>query len=774
LTLERWIDPLSFLLCALALTVPALLLGGEHPLGRPLLESTGAALLVLWGLRLLQGGTRSPSAFRRAVPTSIALVSLLVALLLALSLVPLPPRVIEALAPRTFELYATALPGWPTRPPFVEAAAAAFATDAAPGANPWRPLSLVPYDTARSLSLAAAYLTLAGTIAFYPWPAAITACRRLATVAVGLAVLESIYALVQGDGRVLWFECLRGTSCRGTYLNRNHFAGLLEMALPLALAPAMTLLAGMARRSTPTSTNTITTLTAAGAAALLIVVGLALSASRSAFFATLGALAVTLSLRSSGSRGARRWLPYAPLLAAAALWLWLPQLRERLATGDRMRLGLALDATDVLADFPVTGIGLGGFASVFPLYRARTADAWGVPVDHAHNDYLELAAEIGLPASLLCLVLLAFCARRVWRALRSGSADPWLLWGCASGALALLLHSFTDFNLHVPANAVLFAALAGMSARLAQEADGSRLTTLVQGEHPGIDTGHRKPPPSPLLGKEGGPNRSPSLPRRGLGGGRSEANDGRCQVADNRFFQRGKPATAAGVLLLAAGCVWSSLAWRHAWSDVASAAAHPPGQVRSLLAASAVDPSADPASLTVAAARATCDHRLLAAHALERLQTCRSVAPAACDDALRALLRSLWSAPLQPDMMRALAVATEARVGRDGVSFEVRESWVARAATLAPHDRELQLRIADWYVSRWSEIPGDRLPSARARVENALRLPSFDSTFGRARRSLEQRYRSLPAREDGSAERRAGGLRASAATNPMRVKAAPR
>ena len=112
-------------------------------------------------------------------------------------------------------------------------------------------------------------------------------------------------------------------------------------------------------------------------------------------------------------------------------------------------------AVQLVQDFPVLGSGPGTFYVAFPKYRPET-----IPVfyDYAHNDYVQIAAETGLVGlSLLGLVVvlsLGAAVRAQW--VRRDPLMRGMAFASIMGTTALLIHSWVDFNLQIPANALLF------------------------------------------------------------------------------------------------------------------------------------------------------------------------------------------------------------------------------------------------------------------------------------------------------------------------------
>ncbi|MFI5366760.1 MAG: hypothetical protein ACHQ4J_14185, partial [Candidatus Binatia bacterium] len=233
------------------LVAPPLLIGGVHYWSRALIQLLAAAVVALWCTRVLFARPAPMPAVTLTSPVRWGIV--LMALLL-LPLLPLPAAVLRWIAPRAFDVYAMALPGWPDHAPFADLFAALGRQAPAVSAGnllfppSWRPLSLVPYGTWMTLMTGLSYLVLAAVVAWYPWEDEMRALRWLVAALTAVAVAEALYAFVQqstGGGRIFWLACPPHASCAGTYLNRDHYAGLLEMVFPFAVAQTM---AGSTRR----------------------------------------------------------------------------------------------------------------------------------------------------------------------------------------------------------------------------------------------------------------------------------------------------------------------------------------------------------------------------------------------------------------------------------------------------------------------------------------------------------------------------------------------
>jgi O-antigen ligase len=271
---------------------------------------------------------------------------------------------------------------------------------------------------------------------------------------------HKIYGIVETPGGALF----------GPYVDPDHFAGLMEMLIPVAVL----YMAG--RRGGFSLEGLVWRVSAA----TLALASLLLSGSRGGLLALSAEIAIaTIALRRAAARTMqRRRLALAAaitLLASLMLFAyvdpgWVAKKLGSVANVERTwaewasdRKSMALDALRMWRDRPVLGVGLGDFETAYPRYQSFPSDLW---IDHAHNDYVEAFAETGLVGALLILSSLAFFLRLAFRdwghPIRSSAS--WIRWGAALGCCGLLVHSMWDFNLHIPANAAWFAVLAGIAA----------------------------------------------------------------------------------------------------------------------------------------------------------------------------------------------------------------------------------------------------------------------------------------------------------------------
>ena len=280
---------------------------------------------------------------------------------------------------------------------------------------------------------------------------------------MSLGFLVAIFGILQHltfNGKLYWFrEMTYGGIPFGPYVNRNHFAGFAELVIPVALVP---LVLGKVRRER---------WLAVGLLALFPIGALFLSASRGgiiSFAAELGALTLLLIVRRTGGRHV---LAGAVVLLCAFMlvsWLGARQILERFASMQSLevsvgkRASMRADSWHIFRQHPWTGTGLGTLQTVFPAYETLY-DA--KVVNHSHNDYLEALAETGVAGAACCAwflgALFFHSLRRLLLQDKSFSAALHL-----SGLVActgFLVHSFVDFNLHIPGNALLFFLMANLA-----------------------------------------------------------------------------------------------------------------------------------------------------------------------------------------------------------------------------------------------------------------------------------------------------------------------
>jgi len=280
-----------------------------------------------------------------------------------------------------------------------------------------------------------------------------------------LLALFAIFQYFSSPGLIYWMVKSPGWAF-GPYVNHNHYAGLMEMLIPLSVAGAVPVLWKHASAAV------------VGFMILIPIVSLLLSGSRGGSISLLvEVLLAAVVVFLCGPRHARKLMALvggAAILAAALLFFWMAprSIAERLSRmGDGThppeaelgnRLVAARDSLAILRDHPWLGVGMGSFETAFPRYQTFPSDfLW----DHVHNDYAEALAETGLTGGALILCALGLFFWLAFRNLRERLRRPegWMQFAAALGCCGLLVHSFADFNLHMPANAAWFVVCAAVA-----------------------------------------------------------------------------------------------------------------------------------------------------------------------------------------------------------------------------------------------------------------------------------------------------------------------
>src|SRR5262245_33863376 len=464
--------------------------GTVEPWSIAIMEWGVVSLALVCCLGRLWSAGEGPRA-GRTVPTGMEIPLGLFVLFCALQTVPLPPRLLEWLSPGSVHMY--------QGPPGADVngtaeASAAGATPEAPALSERRPVSVNPRDTWSRLRLlsvfGALFLLLAWwgrreRILFLLWAVAIT------------GFLVSVFGLVQyltWNGKIYWVRRVPAGIAFGPFVNHNHFAGYVELIIPVTIGLALYMmevrrirhrgnpLAEDARGGPGRAAAVLGRWVKGGLAsfmAVILLVSLFFCKSRGGILSTLvsGAIFFVIVWRRIGSRRVAWSLAVALPLLVVMLILWIGPGGKRefvsYATVEgeasfHLRLVLWERMIRELPHFLWLGSGLGTFEDGFaPYVPPGSPRRW----DRAHNDYLQILWETGVVGAVLCLTgIMVFVRRYWWPAFRS-RIHPFdiLRMGIAVSLLCIALHSIGDFNLQIGSNGFLFALLAGLLVALDRE-----------------------------------------------------------------------------------------------------------------------------------------------------------------------------------------------------------------------------------------------------------------------------------------------------------------
>lgn len=455
---DRWIF-VAFMALLIWAPVP---LGSNRAWAWSMLEigifTVAAMWVVLWGI----GRVRAHRTFLHSAPALILLMLWLA--WLGVQLCPLPASWVAVLSP---------------------AAARAYAGAGVP-ADAWLSITVGRYDTevffVKSLAYVIAFML---TLALCHTRARL---RMLASVLIASGVLQAVFAsfahLTQSSYEIFNTAMRHSDTAIGTFVNRNHLAGYLEMTLAMGLGMMIATLRGGSARGWRQRLRDwlewlISPRILLRLMLVIMVIALVMTRSRmgnAAFFSSMlasGVLALALSRHATRSMVILIVSLIVIDVFIVGTWFGMENLvkryehttiaRDEKPTGDSLeeRVEPGLYALAIFKDYPVFGSGGGTFYTVFPAYRPKEIGAY---FNHTHNDYVQLAGETGLIGTgmlgLLVLWTLFVALRTQYQ--RRDAMCRGVAFGVTMAIIALMIHSWVDFNLQIPANAFTFVVVLAM------------------------------------------------------------------------------------------------------------------------------------------------------------------------------------------------------------------------------------------------------------------------------------------------------------------------
>ena len=412
------------------------------------------ALAIVWTISIATGRHDLNKPFYKAWPFHIGFILLIG--WLWLQQFPLPVDWVKGLSPKAFEHYVNAY-------------------NAVGSAMPQRiSLSLDPYGTYLSFWLTLGYwLLFSLVLGVVKTRAQLTALAWIIVIAGTFQAAFGAFSILSGLETLLLADkqSYRGVAT-GTFVNRNSFAGFLEMTLAVGIGLQISEL-GESRRlrfrdhlieflSTLLSNKILLRTSLA-----VMVIGMIMSRSRmgnGAFFASLvitGLLYVICRRRLTKGVAFLFISLLAVDVAIVSQWFGLEQVIDRIeqtSLNHESRPNVAQLTMDIIQDYPLTGTGAGSYYTALPEYHDGS---WRGFYDLAHNDLLQFPAEFGIPAYiiLIAMVLLALWHGYQAMRLRKNPLMIGLGFGSFMGITAILIHSTVDFNLQIPANGAYFVVL---------------------------------------------------------------------------------------------------------------------------------------------------------------------------------------------------------------------------------------------------------------------------------------------------------------------------
>jgi len=357
-----------------------------------------------------------------------------------------------------------------------------------PGGWSWGTLSIYPHDTMVMLLKFLSYLA-AFVLAAYLFDSAKRRSTLVGTLVL-LGCFEAVYGLIQyltGWQKIFTYSRTYFTAdATGTYINRNHFAGVVELTLPFAAAMAFYSFQRISqggsngrsarRRGTAGSETAVFKTLFYLFLTVIMLVALLFSRSRGGILSMVIGL-IFIALMGSIKLQRKSWtlgiLFILVLVMGYGLWIGLGPVLSRFESSASLQ-GLAeegrittfQDVRQLIRQHPAFGTGLGTFAIAIRPYQSISVDK---ELEHAHDDYLEFVSDVGFPGALLLFLPVFYLFLKMTSRFMD---DPQryrraITLGCVGSTLAMLVHSALDFNLQIPANALIFAVVLGIGYKAA-------------------------------------------------------------------------------------------------------------------------------------------------------------------------------------------------------------------------------------------------------------------------------------------------------------------
>lgn len=388
----------------------------------------------------------------------------------ALQVVPLPAWLVKFASPAAYTLHAKFDPGF---------TGAGFLT-----------LSVAPARTiAVGLEMAAYFLIGLIIIRTVNRTSRVRTIIKVLAACGAFQALYGLYELTVKEPRILFYrKAFSPDAVTGTFVNRGHLSGYLEMIVPLALGliiARMSLFSsgtkGLREKALLWTSKGVMPNLLVAAAVLVMCLGIVFSNSRSGLVVLVFSIFLFFGLSvlvSNRAQYGRPWLRNTVkvaflLLFVLAFYRGLDTTIDRFASDDLLHENRPLywsNVVRIIGDFPLFGSGLGTFAGIYPAYEKIGGPE--MSLIHAHNEYLEFFSELGLVGSAFLFGLIVFLAAKsflMWKSRRNPEVKGLALGGLVSLAGAGL-HACTDFNLHIPANIVLFVVVLCLTTAVSYQA----------------------------------------------------------------------------------------------------------------------------------------------------------------------------------------------------------------------------------------------------------------------------------------------------------------
>lgn len=432
--------------------------GSVQPWAFTVMEAVSFIIFGAWLLRM--------SVLKKVefYATPLLFFMLALAVVVVIQVIPMPAALLGLLSPSTLRAYNL------------------FSND---GVSVWRAISIDPQSTLDELWKLLSYIAIFTVIInHFKTRAQVTKILRLVVwLGVGIAVFAVVQRLAW-NGRLYWIFPIRpGIEFSegyiwGPYINRNHFAGYMELVIPIALGFFLYRMTEIKVASDMplvrklhiyANSKVILPMGVFLTSALVMVAVLFISLSRGGVVGVATGVIIFMAMshrrRSLKNKIAVLSVIGVVLLLAVIVLSWnrLEDRFEDIAEeGKNPRFEILADSVNMVKDFPLLGTGLGTFKTSYLSYQTKHSTAY---FKNADNDFLETLTETGLIGFAVTggvIFFFFYPVVQVWRVRQNTFVKCMAAAGVASCG-ALFIHSFTDFNTRIPANAMLITVIAGLT-----------------------------------------------------------------------------------------------------------------------------------------------------------------------------------------------------------------------------------------------------------------------------------------------------------------------
>jgi len=346
-------------------------------------------------------------------------------------------------------------------------------------------LSFYPHATKHNLRLALAVAAVFFVVVnTYRYSGQVK--RLLCAIAIigGSIAIVALGQDLFGNGKIYWFvPTVTGQAYSGPFINHSHYGQFMNLSIGAALGLALVKIHEVFTGRKVTVPVAFEYMSSPQARIMWFLAGAVIIGAATVFISLtrggmvsmlIAAAFTTLILSSRGSVRGRGWAMVLMALGAfiCVLYIGFDAVYDRLATlkdiegAEAGRWQIVKDISLAWTKFPIFGTGLGTHEVVYPMFDRSTIPSLAA---HAENEYAQAAEETGI----LGLGALVAFAAMVWisyvRNIKSGYIPiRSAAYGLGFGLLAIMLHSFSDFGQHLPANAILSAVCCGLLIVLAR------------------------------------------------------------------------------------------------------------------------------------------------------------------------------------------------------------------------------------------------------------------------------------------------------------------